>query len=458
MYKKNAWEKYTKDEMTLCMQFSECYKDYLTASKTEREMVISSVNLAKKYGYKDIKEFKTLKAGDKVYATNKGKNFAAFIIGKEPITKGLNILGAHIDSPRLDIKQNPIYEDNDICYLDTHYYGGIIKYQWVTRPMALHGVICKKDGSLEVVNIGEDENDPVFCISDLLIHLSADKLTKTAAKAVEGEDLDLIIGGGITFKEDDKATVKANILRILKEKYGALEEDFISAELEVVPAGKTRDLGLDRSMVLGYGQDDKVCSYTSLMALLDSNDLERTSSVYLVDKEEVGSIGATGAESKWYFNLVARMISMQEGNYNDLKLIDCLENTYMLSSDVSAGYDPLYKGVFESKNASYLGQGLTFNKYTGARGKSGCNDAMPEFMAKIRRIMDDNNIAYQTAELGRVDVGGGGTIAYIMGNYNMNVIDAGVPVLSMHAPSEITSKADIYEAYLGYKAFIKEIK
>lgn len=458
MYNKNAWEKYTAKEFDAVMEFSEGYKNYLTASKTEREMVISSVELAKKYGYKDIKEFKTLKTGDKVYATNKGKNFAAFIIGKKSIKEGLNILGAHIDSPRLDIKENPLYEDNNIAYLDTHYYGGIIKYQWVTRPMALHGVICKKDGTNVIVNIGEDENDPVFCISDLLVHLSQDKLTKTAAKAVEGEDLDLIIGGGITFKEDDKKTVKANILNILKQKYGTDEEDFVSAELEVVPAGKTRDLGLDRSMVLGYGQDDKVCSYTSLMALLDSSDLERTSSVYLVDKEEVGSIGATGAESKWYFNLVARMIAMQEGNYNELMLIDCLENTFMLSSDVSAGYDPLYKGVFEAKNASYLGNGITFNKYTGARGKSGCNDAMPEYVAKIRKIMDDNNINYQTAELGRVDAGGGGTIAYIMGNYNMNVIDAGVPVLSMHAPAEITSKADIYEAYLGYKAFIKNIK
>ena len=458
MYSKNAWEKYNNKEMSKLMEFCEGYKEYLTNSKTEREMIISSVNLAKKYGYKELSEFKTLKTGDKVYATNKGKNFAAFIIGKEPITKGLNILGAHVDSPRIDVKQNPLYEDTDIAYLDTHYYGGIIKYQWVTRPMAIHGVFCKTDGSIVTVNIGEDESDPVFCISDLLIHLSQDKLTKSAAKAVEGEDLDLIIGGGIKFKDNEKETVKANVLKLLKDKYDVTEEDFVSAELEIVPAGKTRDLGFDRSMILGYGQDDKVCSYTSLMALLDSSDLDRTSSVYLVDKEEIGSVGATGAHSKWYFNLVARMISMQENNYNDLLLHDAIENSYMLSSDVSAGYDPLYKGVFESKNASYLGKGITFNKYTGSRGKSGCNDAMPEFMAKIRKIMDDNEIYYQTAELGKVDIGGGGTIAYIMGNENMNVIDAGVPVLSMHAPSEITSKVDVYEAYLAYMAFIKEIK
>lgn len=457
MYCKNAWLKYSKSGLNELMDFNEDYKEFLSASKTEREFVKNSVALAEKYGYKDISTFKTLKPGDKVYATNMKKNFAAFLIGNEPIVDGLNILGAHIDSPRIDVKANPLYEKDGYALFDLHYYGGIIKYQWTATRLAIYGVVIKTDGTTVEINIGDNPEDPVFTISDLLVHLSADKLSKTAAHAVEGEDLDLTVGHMALTEEKD--AVKNNILKLLNEKYGITEEDFVSAELEIVPEGKARDLGFDRSMIIGYGHDDKICAYTSLRALLDTKEVSRTSSAYLVDKEEVGSIGATGAQSDWYFNVVAELIALQNnGNYNELMLKRCLTKTYMLSSDVSAGYDPIYSSVFEPKNSSYLGKGLTFNKYTGARGKSGCNDAMPEYVAKIRKIMDDNNIAYQTAELGRVDQGGGGTIAYIMGNKGMNVIDAGVPVLSMHAPQEVVSKVDVYEAYLGYMAFVKNIK
>ena len=457
MYCKNAWLKYSKSGLNELMDFNEDYKEFLSASKTEREFVKNSVALAEKYGYKDISTFKTLKPGDKVYATNMKKNFAAFLIGNEPIVDGLNILGAHIDSPRIDVKANPLYEKDGYALFDLHYYGGIIKYQWTATSLAIYGVVIKTDGTTVEINIGDNPEDPVFTISDLLVHLSADKLSKTAAHAVEGEDLDLTVGHMALTEEKD--AVKNNILKLLNEKYGITEEDFVSAELEIVPEGKARDLGFDRSMIIGYGHDDKICAYTSLRALLDTKEVSRTSSAYLVDKEEVGSIGATGAQSDWYFNVVAELIALQNnGNYNELMLKRCLTKTYMLSSDVSAGYDPIYSSVFEPKNSSYLGKGLTFNKYTGARGKSGCNDAMPEYVAKIRKIMDDNNIAYQTAELGRVDQGGGGTIAYIMGNKGMNVIDAGVPVLSMHAPQEVVSKVDVYEAYLGYMAFVKNIK
>ena len=455
MYKKNAWSKYNDQEMKKLMTFCEDYKDFLSTCKTERECVKYSVELIEKLGFKNINSLKSLKAGDKVYAVNRDKNICVFVIGDEPIENGLNVLGAHIDSPRIDIKQNPLYESEGYAMLDAHYYGGIVKYQWVTIRLAIHGVVCKKDGKIVNVCIGENPDDPVLVITDLLPHLAAEKMQKSGAKVIEGEDLDITVGS-MGLDGEEKESVKKAILKLLKEFYDIDEEDFVSAELEIVPEGKARDLGLDRSMILGYGHDDRVCAYTSLRAVLDAGKCKRTTCAFLVDKEEVGSIGATGAHSTWFQNVLAELINLQNGNYNDLMLRRALTNTYMLSSDVSAAYDPLYRGVFEKNNACFLGSGITFNKYTGARGKSGCNDAMPEYMAKIRKIMDDNNINYQTAELGKVDVGGGGTIAYIMGNQNMNVIDAGVPVLSMHAPQEAVSKADVYEAYMGYIAFIKE--
>ena len=457
MYSKNAWNKYSGKKLENLFDFNEDYKNFISRCKTERECVAYSVELAKQNGFKDLSEFNTLVPGDKVYATNMGKNVCLFVIGEEPIVNGLNILGAHIDSPRVDIKQNPVYEKNDFVLLDTHYYGGIVKYQWVTTPLAIHGVVVKKDGTVINVVIGEDDKDPVFMISDLLPHLAADKMQKTGAKVIEGEDLDVTFAS-IPLDGEEKEPVKKNLLNILKEKYNIEEEDFLSSELEVVPAGKARDLGIDKSLILGYGHDDRVCAYTSMRAVLDTKMVNRTACAYLVDKEEVGSIGATGAHSKWFENVVAEMIAKQEKNYNDLLLRRAITNSLMLSSDVSAGYDPLYAGVFEAKNAAYLGKGLTFNKYTGARGKSGCNDALPEFFADIRNVMDTNDVNYQTAELGKVDVGGGGTIAYIMGNMGMKVIDAGIPVLSMHAPNETVSKVDVYEAYKGYIAFIKDMK
>lgn len=450
MYSKNVWNKY--DNYDEIMKFNEDYKDFISKGKTERLCVSLSVDLAKKHGFKNISEVKTLKSGDKVYAVNKNKNIALFVIGREPIEKGLRVLGAHIDSPRLDVKQNPLYEKNDFALLDTHYYGGIKKYQWVTIPLAIYGVVCKKDKTVINVAIGDDDNDPVVGISDLLIHLSGDQLQKNAAKVIEGEDLDLTVGS-IPLKEEDKATVKGNILKLLKEKYNFDEEDFLSAELEIVPAMKARDYGLDRSMVAGYGHDDRVCAYTSLRAVLDSPVQKYTTCAVLVDKEEVGSIGATGADSRWFENIIAELINLTD-TYSDLKVRHALENTKMLSSDVSAGFDPLFPQVNDAKNSAYLGRGICFNKYTGSRGKSGANDAMPEYFAEIRNILDENNVYYQTSELGRVDQGGGGTIAYILGNYNMYVIDAGVAVLNMHSPMEIVSKADVYEAYVAYKTFL----
>ena len=437
------------------MKFNDDYKDFLSKGKTERKCVELSVKEAEANGFKELSTYSSLKKGDKVYVTNKNKNFAAFVIGEESIENGLRVLGAHIDSPRLDIKQNPLYEKNGFTLLDTHYYGGVKKYQWVTIPLALYGVVCKKDGTTINVEIGDDVNDPVVGISDLLIHLAGDQLQKTAAKVIEGEDLDLTLGN-IPKKGVEKDKVKAYILDILKEKYNFEEEDFLSAEIEVVPAGPSRDYGLDKSMVAGYGHDDRVCAYTSLRAVLDAGECKYTTCAVLVDKEEVGSIGATGAQSKWFENVIAELIALQE-DYSDLKLRHALTNTKMLSSDVSAGFDPLYPSVNDSKNSAYFGNGIVFNKYTGARGKSGCNDCMPEFFADIRRVMDENDINFQTAELGKVDQGGGGTIAYILGNYNMNVVDAGVAVLNMHSPMEIVSKADVYEAYKAYKAFIKNI-
>lgn len=449
MYAKNVWtdaDKAKKDEI---FAFSKEYMDFLTNGKTERMATKEAVAIAKKNGFKELDEVKELHPGDKVYAVNKGKNFLAVVIGEKSIEEGMRVLGAHIDSPRLDIKQNPLYEKGGFALFETHYYGGIKKYQYVTIPLAIHGIVYKKDGTSFEVSIGEDENDPVVGITDLLIHLSADQLSKKASEVIQGEDLDITIGN-IPGK-DDKS--KNYILDLLKEKYGMEEEDFLSSELHAVPAGPARDYGLDRSMIAGYGHDDKVCAYTSLRAVLDAGKQEYTTVAVLVDKEEVGSIGATGAQSKWFEDTVAEML-YREGKDSFLAVRHAMSNTKMLSSDVSCAVDPIYPSVNEPRNSCYFGKGIVFNKYTGARGKSGCNDAMPEFLSFIRKTMDDNNIHYQTSEIGKVDQGGGGTIAYILGNYNMYVLDAGVPVLSMHAPMEIVSKADVYEAYLAYKAFL----
>jgi len=455
---KNIWNKYNAKQVKDIFKFCDEYKDFMSKCKTERECVKEVIRLAKAEGYKDIEEIinenKKLQPGDKIYANNKGKAIALFIIGNESMEKGLKILGAHIDSPRLDLKQNPLYEDSELALLDTHYYGGIKKYQWVTLPLALHGVVAKKDGTLIDINIGEDENDPVVGISDLLIHLAGDQMGKKADKVVEGEDLNVLVGS-MPLKGSDKKAVKANILKILKDKYDFEEEDFLSAEIEIVPAGKARDYGLDRSMVMAYGHDDRVCSYTSLMAMFQIKDVDKTCCCLLVDKEEVGSIGATGMHSRFFENIVAEIIDKVEG-YNDLKLRRCLTNSKMLSSDVSAAFDPNYPSVMEKKNAAFFGRGMVFNKYTGARGKSGSNDASAEYMAELRNIMEKHDVSIQTAELGKVDQGGGGTIAYILAQYNMEVIDCGVALHNMHSPWEVASKVDIYETMKGYKAFLIE--
>lgn len=455
MYAKNTWEKYEHNQYKDVMDFNEGYKEFISLGKTERACVKESLKLAKEAGFKPLDEFSSLKAGDKVYVVNKDKNIALFVMGEKPLVDGMRILGAHIDSPRLDLKQNPLYESDGFALLDTHYYGGVKKYQWVTIPLSLYGVVVKKDGTVIDVVIGEDENDPVVGISDLLIHLSADQLQKTAAKVIEGEALDVTIGS-IPLKSEEKDAVKANILKLLKEKYDIEEEDFLSAEIEVVPSGKARDYGMDRSMVMGYGHDDRVCAYTSLKAILDIDVPQYTACCILVDKEEIGSVGATGAQSLFFENTVAELLQIC-GDNSFLSVRKAMANSMMLSSDVSAGFDPLYKEVNDPKNAAYLGKGIVFNKYTGARGKSGSNDANPEYFAKIRKIMDDNHIHFQTAELGKVDQGGGGTIAYILGNYDMNVIDAGIAVLNMHAPAEIVSKVDVYEGYQAYKVFLLEM-
>ena len=455
MYGKLAWEKYNDEQINDIMTFNEGYKNYITKGKTERLCVSETVKLAMAHGYKELNEVDILKPGNKVYVTNMKKNIALFVIGKKPLEDGMRILGAHIDSPRMDLKQNPLYESEGFAMLDTHYYGGVKKYQWVTIPLSMVGVVVKKDGTVINVNIGEDENDPVVGISDLLVHLSADQLKKDGAKVIEGEDLDVTFGS-IPLKDHEKDAVKANVLKILKDKYDFDEEDFLSAEIEIVPSGKARDYGIDRSMVAGYGHDDRVCAYTSLMAILDIEMPDYTSCCILVDKEEIGSVGATGAQSLFFENTVSELL-LKQGTDSFVKTRKAMANSKMLSSDVSAGVDPLYLSVNDKKNAAYLGKGIVFNKYTGARGKSGSNDANPEYMAEIRKILDDDNIYYQTAELGKVDQGGGGTIAYILGNYNMNVIDAGVAVLNMHAPMEIVSKVDVYEAYLAYRTFLKQI-
>ena len=453
---KTVWEKY-KDSYKPIMDFAEGYKSFITSAKTEREQVTNSIALAEKYGYKNLDTVKEVKAGDKVYINNRGKSLCLFVIGEKDIEEGLNILGAHVDSPRIDIKQNPLYEDNGICLLDTHYYGGIKKYQWVAQPMSLHGVVCLKNGQTVEVCIGEKDDDPVVGITDLLIHLAGDQMKKPGATVVEGEDLNVTVGSIPSFeKEDEKEPVKSNILALLKEKYGMEEADFVSAELEIVPAGKARDYGLDRSMVMAYGQDDKICAYTSLMAILEIEKPERTSCCILVDKEEIGSVGNTGMASRFFEDGVAELL-VKAGNLSPLALRHCFRNSKMLSSDVSAGFDTNYPQVFEPKNAAYLGKGIVFNKYTGSRGKGGCNDANAEYIAELRRCLDDNGIIFQTAELGKVDVGGGGTIAYILAGLNMDVIDAGIAVLNMHSCYELSSKADIYEAYLAYKAFLKDM-
>lgn len=452
MYAKNTWEKY-KDNLDEVMEYNEGYKDYISKNKTERACVKDSIRLAEEKGFKPLDSFETLKPGDKVYVNNRDKNIALFVIGNKPLTEGMRILGAHIDSPRMDLKQNPLYESEGFVLADTHYYGGVKKYQWVTIPLSLYGVVAKKDGTVVDVVIGEDDNDPVVGISDLLIHLAADQLDKKAAKVIEGENLDVTLGN-MPLAGEEKDAVKVNILKLLKDKYDIDEEDFVSAEIEVVPSGKARDYGLDRSMVAGYGHDDRVCAYTSLTAILDMDVCDYTCCTVLVDKEEIGSVGATGAHSLFFENTVGEMlVKMGIDSFVQTRLT--LSRSKMLSSDVSAGVDPLYVNVNDKKNAAYLGNGIVFNKYTGARGKSGSNDASAEYVARIRAVMDESNIHYQTAELGKVDQGGGGTIAYILGNYNMDVIDAGIAVLNMHAPMEIVSKVDVYETYQAYKAFLK---
>lgn len=451
----NAWKKY--EDKSEIFAFCEDYRKFISDCKTERECVAWMVRKARKAGFKnldDIVEAGTgLKAGDKVYADNMGKALALFVIGEEPMEKGMRILGAHVDSPRLDLKQNPLYEEAEQALLDTHYYGGVKKYQWVTLPMALHGVVVKKDGTVLPIVIGEDAEDPVVGISDLLVHLSGKQMEKNAREVIEGESLNVLVGS-IPLKGVETEAVKAQILSILKEKYQVEEEDFISAELEVVPAGAARDFGLDRSMLMAYGHDDRVCAYPSFEAIAAAEKVKYTSVCLLVDKEEIGSVGATGMQSRFFENTVAEVMNTC-GQYSELLVRRALKNSRMLSSDVSAAFDPNYPEVMEKKNSAYLGHGITFNKYTGSRGKSGSNDANPEYIAQLRHIMDENNVSFQTAELGKVDAGGGGTIAYILANYNMEVIDCGVPVLNMHSPWEIASKVDIYEAYQGYLAFLR---
>ena len=457
MERKNAWNTYGKREISELEELNSNYIDFLSDCKTERECVKETVRQAREKGYKSLEEViekgQPLKQGDKVYAVCMNKTVALFNIGKIPMEQGMNILGAHIDSPRMDIKQNPLYESNNMAYLDTHYYGGIKKYQWVTLPLSIHGVVVKKDGTKVEVNIGEKDTDPVFCVTDLLIHLAGQQMEKNAAKVIEGENLDILVGS-IPLEDKEKDAVKEGIIGILKNTYEMEEEDFMSAELEVVPAGRAREMGFDRSMIMAYGQDDKVCAYTSLAAMLEMDKIDKTACCLLVDKEEIGSVGATGMQSKFFENTVAELLNLN-GDYNELKLKRCLAHSRMLSSDVNAAFDPLYSDVFKNNSSSFLGSGVVFNKFTGSRGKSGSNDANAEYLAVLRNIMDNHNVHFQMSELGKVDAGGGGTIAYIMSLYGMEVIDCGVAVLNMHAPWEVTSKADIYETYKCYKAFLK---
>ena len=487
MEKKNIWETFDAKHLKKLESLNQEYRDFLDNGKTERECIDTIVNTIEKEGYRElesvIKSGEELSTGDKVYSVWMNKSIAMFRIGEKPMAEGMNILGAHIDSPRLDVKQNPLYEEGGFAYLDTHYYGGVKKYQWVTLPLAIHGVVVKKDGTTIELNVGENEEDPVFFISDLLIHLSQEQLEKKASKVIEGEALDLIIGNrplvidkkaekgkdkehnkekdkehdkeNDSEKEQAKDAVKAGILGILKDSYGIEEEDFISAELEIVPAGKAREAGFDRSMILAYGQDDRVCAFTSMRAMLDVKESDRTACCILVDKEEIGSVGATGMRSRFFENAVAEVMELC-GEYSELNMRRCLARSCMLSSDVSSAFDPSFASSFDKKNVAYLGNGMVINKFTGSRGKSGSNDANAEYLAHLRKVMADKKVNFQTAELGKVDLGGGGTIAYILALYGMNVIDSGVAVLNMHAPWEATSKADVYETYRGYMAFVEE--
>ena len=476
MEREVAWKKYDEASLDELEALAVDYIDFISENKTERECAAAAIAAAEDAGYDSLADCiaagTPVGPGSKLWACAQGKAVILVHVGAAPISEGMNILGAHIDSPRLDIKQNPLYETNDFALLDTHYYGGIKNYQWTALPLALHGVVAKTDGEVVEVNIGDDPADPVFCVTDLLPHLGSQQMDKKGSKVVEGEDLDVLVGNrplvatgadeaddGAGKAEGDKASkdpVKAYVLALLSDKYGIAEEDFLSAELEVVPAGRARDLGFDRSMVIGYGQDDRVCAYTSLAAQLALGDdiPARTAVCVLVDKEEIGSVGASGMASMFFENTIAEIMALA-GESSPLRLRRALTRSRMLSSDVSAGFDPAYASVFEAKNSAYLGRGLVFNKYTGSRGKSGSNDASAEYVALVRRIMDDAGVSFQTAELGRVDAGGGGTIAYILAKYGMDVIDSGVPVLSMHSPWEVTSKADIYEARRGYEAFLR---
>ena len=457
MERPNAWLSYSEADMNQLEDVAKKYRHFLNVGKTERECITQIVKEAEEAGYvsleEKVKKGEALKAGDKVYTVGMKKIIALYHIGEDDLAEGMNILCAHIDSPRLDIKQNPLYEDTDLAYLDTHYYGGVKKYQWVALPMAMHGVIVKKDGTVVNVTIGEDEEDPVLYITDLLIHLAGQQMEKNAAKVIEGENLDILVGS-IPLEDKEKDAVKEGIIGILKNTYEMEEEDFMSAELEVVPVGRAREMGFDRSMIMAYGQDDKVCAYTSLVAMLETDKIDKTACCLLVDKEEIGSVGATGMQSKFFENTVAELLNLN-GDYNELKLKRCLAHSRMLSSDVNAAFDPLYSDVFKNNSSSFLGSGVVFNKFTGSRGKSGSNDANAEYLAVLRNIMDNHNVHFQMSELGKVDAGGGGTIAYIMSLYGMEVIDCGVAVLNMHAPWEVTSKADIYETYKCYKAFLK---
>lgn len=458
MERKNAWETYGEADLSRLEEVNKAYRNYLDVGKTERECVAEVIRMAEKEGYQNLQMLinhgQALSKGDKVYQDYMGRAIALFQIGEEPLEKGMNILGAHVDSPRIDIKQIPLFEENGYAYLDTHYYGGIKKFQWVTLPLAIHGIVVKKDGTKVELVIGEKEEDPIFMITDILPHLGKEQRKKTAEEFISGEKMDLLIGNR-PLKGTEKDPVKAAILAQLKKEYDIEEADFLSAELEIVPAGKARECGLDRSMIMGYGQDDRVCAFTSALAMLETKHTKRTTCCLLVDKEEIGSVGASGMTSRFFENAVAELMD-RTGDYSELKMRRALANSKMLSSDVSAAFDPMYAECYEKRNSAYLSQGLVFNKYTGSGGKSGSNDANPEYIAQLRNIMDDNQVVWQTAELGAVDVGGGGTIAYLMAEYMMDVIDSGIAVLSMHAPWEVTSKADIYEGVKGYCAFLKE--
>ncbi|WP_334136564.1 aminopeptidase [Muricomes intestini] len=453
---KNLWEVYTDEQLSKLNSLNEDYKKFLDAGKTERECVTEIIRQAERGGYRELSSVQRLNPGDKVYAAWMGKSIALFNIGENDLEQGMNILGAHVDSPRMDLKQNPLYEESGFAYFDTHYYGGIKKYQWVTLPLAIHGIIVKKDGTKVEISIGEKEEEPVFVVTDPLIHLSGKQMEKKAATVVEGENLDILIGSK-PLAGEEKDAAAAQILKLLKEAYDIEKEDLMSAELEVVPAGKARDCGLDRSMIMAYGQDDRVCAYTSLAAMLEVDHVERTSCCILVDKEEIGSVGATGMHSRFFENAVADLIDKM-GCFSELKLRHVMANSAMISSDVGAAYDPMYADAYDKKSSSFFGNGLVIKKHTGARGKNGSNDANAEYIAKLRKVFDDNEVSFQMTEMGKIDVGGGGTIAYILAQFGMEVIDGGVAVLSMHAPWEVASKADVYEAYRGYCAFLKAMR